>query len=63
MLSLKIYKFVIFSIKNKSKVMGGTGLGGTGTGTGTGTEADNDKEKKPTQKFLSKSTSFTKDKS
>ncbi|MFN3288962.1 MAG: hypothetical protein ACK410_00685 [Acinetobacter sp.] len=61
MLSLKIYKFVIFSIKNKSKVMGGTGLGGTGTGTGT--EADNDKEKKPTQKFLSKSTSFTKDKS
>ena len=61
MLSLKIYKFVIFSIKNKSKVMGGTGLGGTGTGTGT--EADNDKEKKPTQKFLSKSTSFTEDKS
>lgn len=41
--------------------MGGTGLGGTGTGTGT--EADNDKEKKPTQKFLSKSTSFTEDKS
>lgn len=57
MLSLKIYKAFIFSIKNELfKLMGGTGLGGTGTGTGT----DNNKEKKPAQKSLSKSSSFNK---
>ena len=61
MLSLKIYKFVIFSIKNESKIMGGASLGGTGTGTGTG--VDNDKEKKSIQKLFLKSSSFSKDKS
>lgn len=61
MLSLKIYKFVIFSIKNESKIMGGVSLGGTGTGTGTG--VDNDKEKKSIQKLFLKSSSFSKDKS
>ena len=61
MLSLKIYKFVIFSIKNESKIMGGASLGGTGTGTGTG--VDNDKEKKSIQKLFLKSSSFSNDKS
>lgn len=62
MLSLKIYKSFIFSIKNEVfKLMGGTSLGGTGTGTGTGTEVDNDKEKNTTQKSLSTSSSFTKE--
>ncbi len=60
MLSLKIYKSFIFSIKNEVfKLMGGTSLGGTGTGTGT--EVDNDKDKNPTQKSLSTSSSFTKE--
>lgn len=65
MLSLKIYKFVIFSIKNESKIMGGASLGGTGTGTGTGVDNDNDndKEKKSIQKLFLKSSSFYKDKS
>lgn len=63
MLRLKIYKSLIFSIKNEVfKLMGGTSLGGTGTGTGTGTEVDTDREEKPTQKSHSKTHSITRDK-
>ena len=61
MLRLKIYKSLIFSIKNEVfKLMGGTSLGGTGTGTGT--EVDTDREEKPTQKSHSKTHSITRDK-
>lgn len=46
MLSLKIYKFLVFLKKKQSFKLsgGGAGLGGTGTGTGTGTETDKDQK-------------------
>ena len=47
MLSLKIYKFLVFLKKKQSFKLsgGGAGLGGTGTGTGTGTDKDQKTEK------------------
>ncbi|AUX86474.1 hypothetical protein F4W09_16855 [Acinetobacter tandoii] len=47
MLSLKIYKFLVFLKKKQSFKLtsGGAGLGGTGTGTGTETDKDQKPEK------------------
>lgn len=47
MLSLKIYKFLVFLKKKQSFKLsgGGAGLGGTGTGTGTETDKDQKTEK------------------